>query len=134
MLPPEYLFTNDKGQQGVIFEGRWKLLIEPGWYFQTTEVSGTEYELYNLENDPAEKTNLVEENPDLVEQLKTACENWQSKCNIIDYGEYLEILDNAKKGERKLLTPTTTYDGSGVLTSVANWDNGVPTDLAPGLG
>ena len=133
LAPPEYLFTNDKGQQGVIFEGRWKLLIEPGWYFQTTEVSGTVYELYNLENDPAEKTNLVEENPDLVEQLKTACENWQSKCNIIDYGEYLEILDNAKKGERKLLTPTTTYDGSGVLTSAANWDNGVPTDLAPGL-
>ena len=32
-----------------------------------------------------------------------------------------------------MLTPTTTYDGSGVLTSVANWDNGVPTDLAPGL-
>ena len=97
IAPPEYLFSNDKGQQGVIFKGRWKLLIAPGWYHQTSKVPGTVYELYNLENDPAEKTNLVQQNPELVEQLKKACEKWQSKCNIIDYGEYLEILKEARE-------------------------------------
>ena len=97
IAPPEYLFSNDKGQQGVIFKGRWKLLIAPGWYHQTSKVPGTEYELYDLEKDPAEKTNLAQQNPELVEQLKKACEQWQSKCNIIDYGEYLKILKEAKE-------------------------------------
>ena len=97
IAPPEYLFSNDKGQQGVIFKGRWKLLIAPGWYHQTSKVPGTEYELYDLEKDPAEKTNLAQQNPELVEQLKKACEQWQSKCNIIDYGEYLKILKEARE-------------------------------------
>jgi len=33
----------------------------------------------------------------LVQQLTAACEKWQSKCNIIDYGEYLEILNESRK-------------------------------------
>ena len=97
IAPPEFLFSNDKGQQGVIFKGRWKLLIAPGWYHQTSKVPGIEYELYDLEKDPAEKTNLSLQNPELVQQLTAACEKWQSKCNIIDYGEYLEILNESRK-------------------------------------
>ena len=31
------------------------------------------------------------------------------------------------------LIPTTTYDGTGILTSAANWDNGVPTNTNPGI-
>jgi arylsulfatase A-like enzyme len=80
----------------VIYKGRWKLLIAPGWYHQTSKVPGTEYELYDLEKDPAEKTNLAQQTPELVEQLKKACEKWQSKCNIIDYGEFLKILKGSK--------------------------------------
>ena len=96
IAPPEYLFSNDKGQQGVIFKGRWKLLIEPGWYPDTSKVSGIHYELYDLEKDPAEKTNLAQQNPELVQQLSAACETWQSKSNIIDYGEFLKILKESK--------------------------------------
>ena len=97
IAPPEFLFSNDKGQQGVIFKGRWKLLIAPGWYHQTSKVPGIEYELYDLEKDLAEKTNLSLQNPEMVQQLTAACEKWQSKCNIIDYGEYLEILNESRK-------------------------------------
>jgi len=97
MDPPEYLFSNDKGQQGVIYKGRWKLLIEPGWFVHTRKVPGIVYELYDLENDPAEKTNLVEQKPELVGQLARACEEWQEKNGIVDYGEILAIRPNHTK-------------------------------------
>ena len=97
IAPHEFLFSNNKGNQSVIFKGRWKLLIEPGWYAHTSKVSGIQYELYDLEKDPAEKTNLARQNPELVQQLAAACEKWQRKCNIIDHGEYLRISKEIRK-------------------------------------
>lgn len=97
MEPPEYLFSNDKGQQGVIYKGRWKLLIEPGWYVQTSRKPGIEYELYDLAIDPAEKTNLASQKPELVQQLAKACDEWQARCGIKDYGEMLKIRSDFSK-------------------------------------
>ena len=97
IAPHEFLFSNNKGNQSVIFKGRWKLLIEPGWYAHTSKVPGIQYELYDLEKDPAEKTNLSQQNPELVQQLSAACEEWQRKCNIIDHGEYLRISKEIRK-------------------------------------
>lgn len=94
---PEYLFSNDKGQQGVIYKGRWKLLIEPGWYKLTSKKAGIDYELYDLENDPAETTNLAGQNPELVQQLAKACEAWQQRCGIVDYVEILKIRPDHTK-------------------------------------
>lgn len=91
MPPPEYLFFNDKGQQAVLHQGRWKLLIEPGWYVQTSKKPGIEYELYDLENDPAEKNNIAPQNPERVKQLAEACDSWQKRCGIVDYAEILKI-------------------------------------------
>jgi len=97
MAPPEYLFSNDKGQQGVIYKSRWKLLIEPGWYVQTSKKPGTVFELYDLSTDPAEKTNLAGQKPELVQQLAKACEDWQERCGIVDYSEILKIRPNHTK-------------------------------------
>ena len=97
MAPPEYLFSNDKGQQAVIYKGRWKLLIEPGWYIQTSKQPGIAYELYDLQNDPAEKTNVVKQNPEMVEQLTNACDEWQAQNGIIDYADILKIRPNHMK-------------------------------------
>lgn len=97
MPPPEYLFSNDKGQQGVIYKGRWKLLIEPGWYVLTSKEPGIKTELYDLSADPAETRNVAAQNPEIVEQLAKACEAWQKKCNIVDYGEMLKIRPDFSK-------------------------------------
>jgi len=97
IAPHEYLFSNNKGNQSVIFKGRWKLLIEPGWYAHTSKVPGIQYELYDLEKEPAEKTNLARQNPELVQQLSAACEEWKRNCNIIDHGEYLRISKEIRK-------------------------------------
>jgi len=97
MAPPEYLFSNDKGQQAVIYKGRWKLLIEPGWYIQTSKQPGIAYELYDLQNDPAERTNVSKQNPEMVEQLANACEEWQAQNGIIDYADILKIRPDHTK-------------------------------------
>lgn len=93
MVPPEYLFFNDRGQQSVLFQGKWKLLIDPGWYAQTHAKPGVAYELYDLQTDPAETRNLVSENPEIVKNLTEAGDRWQKKCGIVDYGEILKIKD-----------------------------------------
>ena len=91
MAPPEYLFSNDKGQQAVIYKGRWKLMIEPGWYFRTSKQPGIAYELYDLQIDPAEKTDVSKQNPEMVEQLAKACEAWQAQNGIVDYADILKV-------------------------------------------
>jgi arylsulfatase len=97
MPPPEYLFSNDRGQQGVIYQGRWKLLIEPGWYEQTRAEPGIAYELYDLQSDPAETKNLAAQNPEKVKQLAEACDAWQKRCGIVDYGEILKANPSSGK-------------------------------------
>ncbi len=95
--PPEYLFSNDKGQQGVIYRGRWKLLIEPGWFVNTQKEPGIQNELYDLAVDPAETRNLAGQNPELVEQLSRACVDWQRHGGIVDYAEILKIRPDHTK-------------------------------------
>ncbi|WDE97691.1 sulfatase-like hydrolase/transferase [Lentisphaera profundi] len=97
MSPPEYLFANDKGQQSVIFKGRWKLLIEPGWYVLTNKKPGISYELYDLQEDPAERINLANKQPEIVDQLRKVCAQWQQDNGILDYGELLKTRPNFSK-------------------------------------
>ena len=97
MPPPEYLFFNDQGQQGVIQNGRWKLLIEPGWYAHTSKKTGIVYELYDLENDPAETKELASEYPELVRELAKVSEEWQKTSGILDYGRLLKIRSDLSR-------------------------------------
>ena len=98
MSPPEYLYSNDHGQQGVTFKGRWKLLIEPGWFVHTSRKPGINYELYDLENDPGETENLAAQKPEMVQQLSVKAEQWKESCGII---EESIIQENTKKTQRK---------------------------------
>ena len=87
----EYLFFNDKGQQSVIYQGRWKLLIEPGWYLQTRDAPGIAYELYDLNEDPGETKNLAEAKPEMVQTLAKKCDAWSRQSGIVDYAELLKL-------------------------------------------
>jgi arylsulfatase A-like enzyme len=85
--PPEDLFFNDGGQQSVVHQGRWKLLINPGWYVSSRKQSGDVLELYDLDSDPAETKNVVSDHPEVANDLKARCEAWQKKCGIVDYSQ-----------------------------------------------
>jgi len=65
----EALFWDGGEVQWGVRTGKWKLL---------TNRRG-ELELYNLEEDLSEKSNVIEEHPDIAERLKHAYSNWKSK-------------------------------------------------------
>jgi hypothetical protein len=73
------------------------LLIEPGCHFQTSKQPGIAYELYDLQNDPAERTNVSKQNPEMVEQLAKACADWQERNGIVDYADILKIRPDHMK-------------------------------------
>lgn len=89
---PAEIFFNDKGQQAVIYRGRWKLLVDPGWYAQRDQ-SRVEpiFELYDLENDPAETADQSAAQPELVRKLAALCAEWQADSGIVAYGELLRV-------------------------------------------
>lgn len=89
--PIKVLFANDKGQQSLIVDGRWKLLIEPGWFLQTQSVPGIATELYDLQADPSETHNLAGSMPEMVRKLSDRCAVWQKKMGLVDYGTLLKI-------------------------------------------
>lgn len=61
----KYVFSFDRGEYTLRTE-KWKLIY-----------SGQSWELYNLEMDPGELRNLVDERPDKFKQLKQELENWK---------------------------------------------------------
>jgi arylsulfatase A-like enzyme len=59
----------------IIRVGDWKL-IRAGAEEGLRLMTGREYELYNIKNDPGEMNNLVDEFPDVAQNLRGALENW----------------------------------------------------------
>ncbi|WP_111977505.1 sulfatase-like hydrolase/transferase [Algibacillus agarilyticus] len=88
---PEAIYFNDKGQQSVIYQGRWKLLIEAGWYLQTLKKPGIAYELYDLNKDPGETNNLAKQKPELVQKLTAMIDKWTKENQIVNYAEIIKI-------------------------------------------
>lgn len=91
MTPPKAIYFNDKGQQSVIYQGRWKLLIEPGWYLQTLAKPGIAIELYDLQKDPGETNNLADKKPELVKKLTKMIDQWRVENKIVDYAEIIKL-------------------------------------------
>lgn len=89
--PAEMLFFNDKGQQSVIYQGRWKLLIEPGWHSLTSKKPGINYDLYDLKNDPSEQNDLADSKPEMVQMLTQKCDAWITEMGIIEFDELLKL-------------------------------------------
>jgi len=69
-------------EQTGVRDGRWKLVV--------SEVTG-EKELFDLDKDPGEQINLIEEHKDLAEQLLNRLEMWKPHSrNLIE--NYSQIL------------------------------------------
>ncbi|AKJ64038.1 sulfatase-like hydrolase/transferase [Kiritimatiella glycovorans] len=87
---PEYLHWDLYGQKAVVYRGRWKLLINPGWWVHIKDNEEPVLELYDLDRDPAETRNLASSRPELVEQLRRAQRAWEDRYEVTPYGEAIE--------------------------------------------
>jgi len=65
----------DKRRIWCIRNLEWKLI----YYSNPLKPEENSYELFNLKNDPGEKINVVDRNPDIYKELKDKLENWMSK-------------------------------------------------------
>ncbi|TDQ06324.1 arylsulfatase [Pedobacter metabolipauper] len=72
----EPLFWERSGKKAVR-DGKWKLVSLAG--------ADAKYELYDLEADRAENTDLAAQYPEVVERLKSAYTVWASKNDVVDY-------------------------------------------------
>ena len=65
---------NGLGPQGAIRKGNYKLVE---WFEKSYFDENDKYELYNLENDPGEKNNLVNTHPEIVKELSNDLKSWR---------------------------------------------------------
>ncbi|MCH7828658.1 sulfatase [Patescibacteria group bacterium] len=64
----EYVFGQADGHQPVFIRTvQWKLMVSEGYF-----------ELYNLQDDPKETQNVIDQYPDVAEKLKQKFEEWES--------------------------------------------------------
>lgn len=89
--PPIALYNNDKGQQSVLYKGKWKLLVEPGWYLQTLAKPGVAIELYDIASDPGETNNVAHKHPELVKRLIAMADEWKKENQIVDYEHIIKL-------------------------------------------
>jgi arylsulfatase A-like enzyme len=103
---PEYVFmqsgTIANAPQLTVRQGRWKLIrvaFKPERRFMT----GAEYELYDLDQDPGETLNLAAGQPEVVDHLKHELERWYAdRPQNPNVGEALDI-EHLDPGSRKML-------------------------------
>lgn len=69
--PEERALFWRKYRSWAVRDGRWKLLHTDG------RKGGVTYALFDLENDPGEKTNLIDTHPEIAQRLQKAWQGWR---------------------------------------------------------
>jgi arylsulfatase A len=70
----------ERGGRKAIRQGDWKLVK-----YNITDPEKTTVELYNIENDPGEKSNLAEENPEIVKELTVLMDTVRTDSEVFTF-------------------------------------------------
>jgi len=84
-----------------IRSGAWKLIQVTG-LADRAEMTGSEFELYDLATDPEERVNVAAEYIDVVARLSAQLETWYADSTRAELGEELE-LDELDEKSRQML-------------------------------
>jgi arylsulfatase A-like enzyme len=87
---PERIVITDTQREDVPVKGKQSAVMTDTWHLIRGE------ELYDMDTDPGQTTNVAEEHPGVVEKLKDAYERWWESISI-DFDDYCEIIINAEK-------------------------------------
>jgi arylsulfatase A-like enzyme len=63
--------------QGILIDGKYKVMVHPPGFKDRRGVEAPPACLYDIYEDPAEKTNLAEKMPDVVARMRKRLEAWQ---------------------------------------------------------
>lgn len=88
----EPLFWERSGKKAVR-DGKWKLVALAG--------PEPKYELYNLETDRGENTDVAAEHPEIVEKLKSAYQQWAAKNDVVDYEKLRPAVPTGPQTSRR---------------------------------
>lgn len=89
----EWLFWEHEGNRAVR-KSRWKLLSRYKYDFEFYERWGfpiapreSEWELYDMVNDRTELQDVADQHPEIVEELKTAFQEWAERVGVLPFEE-----------------------------------------------
>ena len=86
--PGDYVFMESGYQLDFtlsVWDGKWKLIHIPN-KIDRSLMTGSEYELYNLQDDPHEQNNLYVSEPQVAGKLKNALKDWSQPWIETAYG------------------------------------------------
>jgi arylsulfatase A-like enzyme len=66
-----------KDTQGILIDGKYKLMVHPPGFKNRRGAQPPPVCLYDIYDDPAEKTNLAEKTPEVVARMRATLEAWQ---------------------------------------------------------
>jgi arylsulfatase A-like enzyme len=78
------------GSQATLTDNRFKLVhntSEERHRSDNGSVPYSEYELYDLINDPSETKNIIDSHPQIAERMKETLQEWQASCKSSDEGQ-----------------------------------------------
>ncbi len=76
--PHDWIFW-ENGKQRAVRRGDWKLILNPP-KTDMRDFTGNDL-LFNIKEDPRETSNLAEQKPELVKELKAKIEEWEKNCS-----------------------------------------------------
>lgn len=86
----ERIVITDTQREDVPVKGKQSAVMTDKWHLIRGE------ELFNMDTDPGQTTDVAEEHPELVEKLKDAYELWWEDISV-DFDDYCEIIIDTEK-------------------------------------
>lgn len=116
------IIITDTQREDVPVKGKQSAVMTDTWHLIRGE------ELYNMDTDPGQVTNVAEEHPEIVEKLTDAYEIWWEDISV-DFDDYCEIIIDSEKEN-----PACIRSHDWHSDRIPPWNQGQIRSAMPGNG
>ncbi len=117
--PDRYIFTH-QSRQGEVNIGPGSVRNQK--YRLATE-NGTEWELFDMENDPSQQYNIANDRPETATKLQQAYEEWFAEVTKDGFGPFPIQIGNPAENPVELLAPEAKLHGNLKFNGGMGWAN-----------